>query len=343
MYTASMSIRLPLLTALLMSCAPVDSGSDTQQKGEGRQPPTIGDDDDDDDVIGGDDDDDTTGPTVPAEDCPIPQGQPSWEYLSWVPPSEEFAFDDQGNLFNVDDNTDTIWRTPYGGPQQLVGPYQAVEVAGTRFMIDGDLVVCNEWEGSLVRVGLDGSNEVLLGGLNSPNSVAVDDEGFLYVTSYDEVRRVDPATGVMNLLKTVTDSDLDGLTFSPDFKSLYFNHDDGGTIGVIELNDDGEAEDIYTINTINGFNELDGMTTDECGNVYVLRTDGNIWRLLTDHTLEHFIDLGQNNPYATSLNFGSGIGGWERDHLYVMNRNGGMFDVDVGIKGKWEPHLPVQP
>jgi len=295
---------------------------------------------DDDDAGDDDDDDDDDGPTVPADNCPLPPGQLPWDYLPWVPPSEEFAFDDQGNLINVDDGTDTIWRTPFGGPAEIIGPYQAVEVAGTRFMIDGDLVVCDEWDGSLVRVGLNGSVDVLLGGLNSPNSVAIDDAGFVYVTSYDEVRRVNPANGDMTLLKAVTDSDLDGLTFSPDFKSLYFNHDDGGTIGVIELGADGEADDVYTINTIEGQNELDGMATDECGNVYVLRTDGNIWRLNTDHTLQHFIDLGARNPYATSLNFGSGIGGWERDHLYVMDRNGGMFDIALGINGKWEPHLP---
>jgi sugar lactone lactonase YvrE len=326
----------------LLSCTNGPSSGPDDKKEEGRAPPTLG--DDDDDVVGDDDDDDaTTPPTIPLDDCPIPDGPRPWEYLAWVPPSEEFAFDDQGYLVNVDDGTDTIWRTPYGGPKELIGPYQAVEVAGTRIMLDGDLVVCNEWEGSLVRIGMDGSNEVLLGGLNSPNSVAIDDEGMVYVTSFDEVRRVDPETGDMNLLKTVTNSDLDGLTFSPDFQSLYFNHDDGGTIGVIELNADGEADDIYTINTIDGWNELDGMNVDECGNVYVLRTDGNIWRLLTDHTLELFMDLSGANPWTTSLNFGSGIGGWQRDHLYVMDRNGGMFDIDVGINGKWEPHLPSVP
>ncbi len=337
-----MFARFTILSALLIACSPPLEDGNPEKTSDPRQPWTNGDDDD----TVGDDDDDTQegGPTIPQDECPILPGPRPWEYLDWVPSSEEFAFDDQGFLVNVDDGADAIWRTPYGGPQDLVAPYQAVEVAGSRFMIDGDLVICDEWDGALVRIGPDGSNELLLGGLNSPNSVAVDDQGFVYVTSFDEVRRLNPTNGDMTLLKAVENADLDGLTFSPDFRSLYFNHDDGGTIGVIKLDADGNALDTYTINTIEGWNELDGMNVDECGNVYVLRTDGNIWRLKPDETLELFMDLGQQgNPWTTSLNFGSGIGGWERDHLYVMDRNGGMFDIDVGINGKWEPHLPSPP
>jgi hypothetical protein len=41
-----------------------------------------------------------------------------------------------------------------------------------------------------------------------------------------------------------------------------------------------------------------------------------------------------------ALNFGSGVGDWQADKLYVMDFLGKMYEVDVGVPGKWEPHLP---
>jgi len=310
------------------------------------EPPVVTGDDDDDPPIGDDDDDDDDDddPTLP-DDCSLPVGPAPWTYLTWVPPSEEFVFDDSGYLFNVDAFPDLVWRTPFGGPHEIVAPYQSREVAGTRFLLDGDLVVCDEGDDAVVRIGMDGGSELIAGGLTSPNSVAVDDKGQVYVTAYDEVWRLDPDNGDKTFLHAVPGSDLDGLTFSPDFKSLYFNQDEGGAIGLIELDDEGNALDAYVVGNAPAdfWNELDGMTTDECGNVYVVRIDGRIWRLNTDLTMEPVADLTEEYPTATSINFGSGVGAWERDHLYVMDRQGGMFDIDIGVRGKWEPHLPGGP
>jgi hypothetical protein len=43
--------------------------------------------------------------------------------------------------------------------------------------------------------------------------------------------------------------------------------------------------------------------------------------------------------FISAANFGSGFGGFERENLYVMNLNGGVFEIEMGIPGKWEPHL----
>lgn len=86
--------------------------------------------------------------------------------------------------------------------------------------------------------------------------------------------------------------------------------------------------------------QLDGAATDACGNVYVLRTDGRISRIRANGEIEpNYLRLPES-PYTSSLHFGSGIGGWEKDHLYVMERTGILYDIPVGIPGAWEPHLP---
>ena len=42
-----------------------------------------------------------------------------------------------------------------------------------------------------------------------------------------------------------------------------------------------------------------------------------------------------------ALNFGlPDSGGWHLDRLYVMDFMGALWEVDVGVPGKWEPHLP---
>jgi hypothetical protein len=83
------------------------------------------------------------------------------------------------------------------------------------------------------------------------------------------------------------------------------------------------------------------MTGDRCGNVYIVETDGQIRRMRPDGTVEPYLKLtSPDGVYCTAVSFGSGIGGWERDHLYIMNRSGGMFVLDAGIEGRPEPHLP---
>jgi sugar lactone lactonase YvrE len=78
---------------------------------------------------------------------------------------------------------------------------------------------------------------------------------------------------------------------------------------------------------------------DECGNLYVTSTGGMVHRILTDGTVEDFVTLPAS-ANTTSVHFGSGLGGWEDDHIYVMNRRGGVFEVPVGIRGRPDAHLP---
>jgi len=288
-------------------------------------------------------DTDTDTDTTPIpEDCTLPPAPNGWDYLSWVQPSEEFTFDAQGNLVNIDEVAGWIFETPWGGPAGLIAPYNATEIAAVRFMLDGDLAVADEANGALRRVGLDGAQDTLLGGLNNPNSVAVHSDGFVYTTAFDEVYRVDPSNGASTRLFRVPGADLDGLVFSPNFDLLYFNSDETGQVASIEVDEYGVGGAIDNLATLSlGWDEqLDGMAMDRCSNLYVIRTDGRVFRIQPDKTVESLIQLTRPGPLkATSLHFGSGVGGWELDHLYVMNREGGMWELDIGMEGAVPAHL----
>lgn len=281
-----------------------------------------------------------TGVVAP---CPLPPAPTTWTYLDEVPSSEEFAFDAYGYLVNVDDALDALVRTAYPNQVELLAPYSSPEVAGVTFLLDGRLALADEGNGALVLLGMDGSREILLGSLNQPNSITLDAAGQIVVTAFDRILRVDPATGASTVLASLPGLDLDGLVFSADYLQLYFNYDEDSVVGRVALDAAGNpisAGPIVNLPEQPGF-ELNGMTMDICDNVYAISTGGDLYRVRTDGTAERLITLGGVPGMLTSaLHFGSGIGGWERDHLYVMNRYGGLFDLDMGIEGRKEPHLP---
>ena len=68
-------------------------------------------------------------------------------------------------------------------------------------------------------------------------------------------------------------------------------------------------------------------------------TDGRIRRVRPNGNHREFVSL--TSPiglFTTGLHFGSGLGDWKTDHLYVMNRNGEVIELYVGLNGKPDPH-----
>ena len=42
--------------------------------------------------------------------------------------------------------------------------------------------------------------------------------------------------------------------------------------------------------------------------------------------------------FTPSLSFGSGVGDWDRSTLYVIDWNGKLYEVPVGVPGRSLPH-----
>jgi sugar lactone lactonase YvrE len=80
---------------------------------------------------------------------------------------------------------------------------------------------------------------------------------------------------------------------------------------------------------------LDGLNVDACGYVYVTEyVDGVVWRVGPDGK-----GLGKvaNLPssWIPNMHWGSGIGGWDPEVLYVADRDQGrLFAIQVGKPGK---------
>ena len=63
-----------------------------------------------------------------------------------------------------------------------------------------------------------------------------------------------------------------------------------------------------------------------------------MWRIAPDNTKELAVELETN--WIPNLNFGSGVGGWEHDRIYVNDReNDRVFELDPGVWGIDQPQL----
>jgi sugar lactone lactonase YvrE len=262
-----------------------------------------------------------------------------------LPTSEDFTISLDGWVYGVDQSSTALVRSDKYGSVELLYPDVSTWGRGTRFLSDGRLVVAEPDTGSLLL--FDPNNlwtpTRLLSNLSSPNGVAIGDDDFIYMTQLDgKVLRVDPSTGDSTQLYD-TPVSTDGITFAPDYRTLYWNSENGEVIKVV-LDDFGVVIDgpmvHAVINTSSGFSLLDGMTADACGNLYVVEMGGMIHRVAPDGSQAQFLDVSSapGGTFISAVNFGSGGGGFDTTKLYIMSLGGGMFEVDVGIPGKWEPH-----
>lgn len=84
---------------------------------------------------------------------------------------------------------------------------------------------------------------------------------------------------------------------------------------------------------------LDGVAVDNCGYVYVTEyIQGKIWRVSPDgRDVELFLKLPSS--WIPNLHWGLGVGGFEKDTLYIMDRDEGrLFAVQPGVEERPQPH-----
>lgn len=278
-----------------------------------------------------------TGPD-PCALAPPPPGQEVFVQVSVS--SEEFAFDAAGNWYGVVEGQG-LFRQTLGGAPELRIPYASAEAAGLRFHPDGNtLALADESAGLIALFDLAaGTVTTGLAGLPSPNSITYDAAGDLWVGSYGRLLRLRAGEVTPEVIADLPYTDLDGLTMSPDDQRLWFNGDETGDVWAVDLDPARDVVSVEVQFTVPlYYTQLDGMTTDTCGNLYLLFTDGRLWRHRLDGSLEEL--LGSQFSYASAVGFGSGLGGWQRDVLYVQDRGSGLYGVPIGLEGRPEPHLP---
>ncbi len=271
----------------------------------------------------------------PAVDCENLATLPvSYTTLTGFSGSEDFAFDAAGNL--VSTGFQGITKQPKTGDATLFSP-NVSGTAGTRYLSNGDLVIADVGNDSLLRITTSGSPQTIVTGIQYPNGVEVDMENFVYVSEHDQgnIWRVNPDTGEFSIIASGLYQP-NGLSFSPDYRTLYVNSFGGGTVHKVTVDDEGNWSSPVLLGRVsdNFGGDLDGMAVDACGNVYVTEwIEGVVWRFSPDGMLEKVVTLP--SQWIPNLHWGSGVGGWDKNILYVMDRDEGrVFELDLGIVEK---------
>ncbi|MEZ4322894.1 MAG: SMP-30/gluconolactonase/LRE family protein [Myxococcota bacterium] len=272
-------------------------------------------------------------------DCPsLPPLPTTFTAIPQLGPHEDFGFDAVGRLVGTDGSGNLRGETR-DGTVSLIAP-NVGSARGTRVLPDGAVAVALPDEASVTVVMPDGQRSVLAS-VSGANGIGVDLFGNVWAaTSTGQVVRMTRDGDV--LLAAQVQASLDGIAFSPDYRRLYFNSE-FGDVRVLDIDDNGDpvgAPSLFVHVPISLAAILDGMTTDMCGNLYVVRMDGRVYRYLPDGTMDGWIPFGAQGGFQVipAANFGSGVGGFERDRLYAMNFLGGVYEAEIGIEGRWEPH-----
>jgi sugar lactone lactonase YvrE len=274
--------------------------------------------------------------------------------IAQVPAADhDFTFDRTGNLIGVQSRTNNLWSAPYGGsPTMLASAVVQRFARGIRFLPNGDLVIADEAAGAVVKIPPQGGPSTLAKGITTAWGIAVDRDERIYVTDRaatggNYVRRVDGASGDTKVLATVPNGPLLGITFSPDYRTLYFTRQVGAVVKM-SISPDGKAGPIEALAEIPpaglGGARLDAITTDECGNLYVVQNAGIIWRITPAGDKAKILELPQLG-LITGVRFGSGRGGWKETALYFMRENPrgfGVMEVDIGVRGMKDPYQESQ-
>jgi gluconolactonase len=203
----------------------------------------------------------------------------------------------------------------------------------------GVLVYSDSSASTIFRIdpGTD-AKVMVLSGLEYANGLEVDLDGFLYAAeqSGSRVRRIDPANGEFTILAAGLNNP-NGLSFSPDYKTLYVGSFGDGTITSIHMKEDMSVESVGPFAAGVGGGALDGMAVDACGNVYVCEFGpATIWRISPNGaSMVPLIELGADTGWIPNMQWGSGIGGWDKDTLYVLDFGATrVFAVPLGVGDK---------
>ena len=202
--------------------------------------------------------------------------------LRTVPSSEsDFTFDRAGNLVGVQFATTILWATSYQGSATMLAPAAvAGHGRGIRFLPGGDLLIVDASARAVVKIApAQGDRSPLTTALDVPWGLAVNPRGFAYVAhvgSTGHVRRIPLAGGAAtDLALDAKEGYAKGLTFGPDYGTLYFTTLKG-RVAKVSISPEGRAGPservANTFEALGGGAALDGITSDECGNLFVVNT-----------------------------------------------------------------------
>ena len=334
-----------LLCILLTGCQPLpvtnvpESSNDTATPDDTATPSDTGDTDDTGDTNDTNDTDDTddtddTGKKPEPVDCSkLPEAPISIEPVPGARGYHGLAFDDDGHIIGSD-NASLIKSTRAGDWDVLTPSISDTEQIER--LDSGDLAVLS---GTTVkRVTMEGASSMLSSEVGYSYGITVGPDGMLYVANYTTILRIDPDTGEQtNLLGNVGSTSPKVVNFSPDHSTMYYGSLSGGKVYAVPLDENLNPTGLPEVfaSSVGEWNDgwHDGLGVDVCGNLYVAEYwTSALYKITPDGTVSmyhRFSDVA----YGHGLTWGSGIGGFLEDALYVPQpyNNNSVQELVIGV------------
>jgi len=251
----------------------------------------------------------------------------------------DVLFDQAGYIYGWD-SANAIRKVDYAGVGSVFSVGHS-SVEQMDWLPDGDIVLGDDLNQVLVRVdATTGATSVLATEVGTVYGVIVGPDGWVYVANLDQVLKVDPATGqkVTVFDPTWTPKVLD---WSPDFTKMYVGEIGSGSAKVYVLDLDAAYAPIsapVVLGETNG-GWHDALSVDICGNLYLADFNTRwLYRMTPDGVTTALIELvgQQTDKYGHGAEFGSGVGGWRADALYLPQPYDGstVREVVIGVPSR---------
>lgn len=287
-------------------------------------------------------------PPPPVEDCDgLPSLTGSAVAMKGLDLGWDFVFDAQGRALHAVDE-DLVATSFDGARAPLVpGVVEGFWLA-LRRLPGGDLLAVEDppkagAPARLVRIDPEAGTRAVLGDISDSISLEVGTDGRVYFA--------DPTAGVVRAYAPDTDEVVDVaaemgdptyLALSPDEQTLYVSARDRVLLAIDRLGPDSwdtprllrKASKYMAMYANLSYG---AMQVDACGNLYVAEL-GTIWRLTPDG--QEFDSVAVLPSAIRRMRFGSGVGGWGSDKLYVQlafdTYGSHVWEVEVEAEGKPE-------
>jgi len=202
---------------------------------------------------------------------------------------------------------------------------------------------------ALLRITPEGGQEEISSVEMGAYGVRIGPDGFVYVASSDGLLRIDPVTKKQQAVPSGIEFwQPRVMDYSPDKKKLYVgtlsNDENGGTVYVFDLDEKGTPKGlpkVFATHVGDGYH--DGLSVDACGNIFVADYYTTALYRITpagEVSLYQDWEIAMENAvmgsYGHGLEWGSGIGGWDKNSIYLPQPydDNTVVRVDVGVPAR---------
>jgi sugar lactone lactonase YvrE len=244
------------------------------------------------------------------------------------------AIDPEGHIIGSDGNN--LLKVTYDNQVTVFVPSLG-QVQGMDWLPDGDLVVASDQYNALVRITPEGSVTPLATDIQA-YGVVLGPDGMVYAANRDDVFRIDPSTGEKTLFVNGQNGlQAQSVNFSPDYTKFYMTSNFGYALWEMEV--DKNVEPLGPPQRLADFGNSyrDALGVDWCGNMYVPDYGaGRLFRITPDGTVTSLVNFNPFSKYGHGLVFGTGVGDWKHDAIYMPQPydNYTVVEIEIGVPGR---------